>query len=63
MLDKWIKENNLRIGDVAQLVGCSRTTIHKVLNGVPIQQKFADKILEITDGYVKVDVANPGRRV
>lgn len=60
-LEKWLRRNNKSKGELAEAVGCHRHTIGKACDEVPVSEEIALKILFITGGLVKLEVAPVGR--
>lgn len=61
VLEKWLRENCMSTQSLVKDVGCSRTIIWKVKNGLPICKEFANKIIEITGGRVRPIVSDRGK--
>lgn len=59
-LDEWLKENAITRIDFAKQVGCCRQTIIRVDRELPISERFANKIAEITTQRVIAKIRNPG---
>jgi len=51
-LEKWLHKNKMKTKEFADQVGCSRPIIWKVKIGLPIWDKYADRISRLTNGEI-----------
>ncbi len=61
-LEIWLRQRNMSTIEFTNMVGCSRPVVLKVKKNLPICPKYAHRILELTNGLVKVFIENIGRK-
>ncbi len=61
-LEIWLRHRNMSTIEFTKMVGCSRPVVLKVKKNIPICPKYADKIIELTNGLVEVLIENIGRK-
>lgn len=60
-LKRWLRRNNLKIGELAQLLDCHRQTLRAVSDGKAVEESLARKIYFITNGEISPDIKRRGR--
>lgn len=60
-LKRWLRKNNLKIGEFAQILGCHRQTIRSVSDGKAVEETIARQIYFITNGEISPLIKRRGR--
>jgi predicted transcriptional regulator len=61
-MEKWLRKKNMTAKNFIEMVGCSRDVISRVKRMEAISPKYAEKIIELTDGEVVPKIEKVGGR-
>lgn len=61
-LEKWLRNRNMTSKEFCEKVGCSRPVVGKVKKLLPISEKYAKKIHEVTQGEISPKIEKVGGR-
>lgn len=61
MLEEWLRKNNMTVNDFASMIPCTRRTILKIKQNKAVEPKIANRVIQITRGWVKPEMNAKGR--
>lgn len=60
-LKRWLRKNNLKMNELADLLFCDRATLRAISDGKPVESGIARKVFFVTSGAVDPEIRRRGR--
>jgi len=59
-LERWLRKNNLKMYEFAEMIGCHRNTVYAIKKNKAVDETIARKVFFITNSEVQPQIKNRG---